>query len=212
MSKTKLASILYRISSAYYQIYKDAHNCTLLPPLNGCLPQSDIFDIEKIMDLYAVSEYQKHCFLQPKDREYYVQKAWVDKSKKWLQLSDDEKKESGKERASQHNKSQKRKLSFNENVGLFQDLVALCMEKNINLVIVVTPGTKYYRANLWEGFKESFYNVLNDADGVIHLLDLFDDESFGDEDFVDLDHLNEFGAKKMTGAILELLDGLEKPL
>ena len=88
---------------------------------------------------------------------------------------------------------------------LLSELSEYCTCKNINLLLIVTPVTKYYLAYLDPQYKKYFYEVLNQAEGVIHLLDLADDPAYLDEDFNDMDHLNESGARKLTATILATL-------
>lgn len=88
------------------------------------------------------------------------------------------------------------------------ELSVFCAENNINLIIVVTPVSKYYLKELYPGYKDIFYEVLGETDGVIHLLDLAADETYADEDFNDMDHLGDSGAKKLTQGILELVNDL----
>lgn len=53
-----------------------------------------------------------------------------------------------------------------------------------------------------------FYKVLNETEGLIHLLDLSDDNTYTESDFNDTDHLSNIGAKKMTQTILDVLQEL----
>lgn len=133
---------------------------------------------------------------------------WKDTSKDWLQLSEEERKEAGKKRAELHNKGIRRIQSFTENTYLFNEFVSFCTNNKINLLIVVAPATKYYLQTLNPEYKDIFYNVLNNADGIIHLLDLSDESSYLTEDFIDADHLSDFGAAKMTQSILSMLKEL----
>ena len=51
-----------------------------------------------------------------------------------------------------------------------------------------------------------FYNVLEiakDSGASFEVLDFWDDETFSDDDFNDMDHLNEQGAVKLTCKIKE---------
>lgn len=80
-----------------------------------------------------------------------------------------------------------------------------CKNRNINLLLVITPQTPYYRNYLSQEFKSTFYDVLNGVDEIVHLLDLSDDSSFKDDDFVDTDHLDDRGARKLTSIILNVL-------
>lgn len=207
MSKSQNPLWLQRVSEIYDPLFHDIHNCFLLPPKReNILYKSRIFDIQHILDVYSFGEYQKHYFNENRRRKYFANKEWVDKTKEWIQLNESEKVDAGKNRTIMHNKLWKRQNTLVENSIYFKELVRFCNEKNINLLVVVAPATKYYRENLYEKHRECFYEVLNSVeDGVIHLLDLFDDDNYKDEDFVDQDHLNKIGARKMTLKIQDIL-------
>ena len=70
---------------------------------------------------------------------------------------------------------------------------------------MVTPVSKYYREVSLKKYKEDFYQALNKAGGVIHVIAEYEDEMFSMEDFNDMDHLNALGAKKLTALLLEVL-------
>lgn len=206
LSKTQNPDEIQRVSKVYDPLYADIHNCSLLPPPSrNILYKSDIFDIQNILDLYTQGEYLKGYFHNERPRKIYATKMWDDKSKEWNQLSIDEKEEAGKRRASLHNKIIKRENSLLENLKHFQDFLRFCDSENINLLLVVTPSTPYYFNHLLPDYKSKFYDILNEIDGIIHLLDLAEDTAFLDEDFIDTDHLNEKGAQKLTQLILNTL-------
>lgn len=97
-------------------------------------------------------------------------------------------------------------LTVKENTNIITDITNFCNARNINLLFVVTPFTKYYREYSFNGFKEAFYDILNNkAEGVVHLLDLYEDAYFTDEDFNDSDHLGDLGAIKLTSFIQNVL-------
>lgn len=209
LSKTQNTNEIRRISNVYKPLFNDIHNCPILPPKQNILYESAIFDIPSIIDIYTQSEYIKGFFNQDRPREKYATKEWDDKSKNWNELNINEKIEAGKRRADQHNRSIKRKSSFLENISLFQDFLNFCGSKKMNLILVVTPATPYYLNCLLPEHKFVFYYVLNEVDGVIHLLDLSDDSSFSDCDFNDTDHLNDSGARKLTTKILSVLQEID---
>lgn len=205
VSKTQNSTEIQRVSKVYNPLFDDIHNCFLLPPQKNILYQSDIYDIQTILDVYTQREYFKGYFHNGRARKNYATKEWDDKSKDWDQLSIKEKEEAGKRRTFHHNKIIKHKNTFLENVKIFQDFMTFCDTEKINLLLVVTPSTPDYLNCLLPDYKTIFYDILNEVDGVIHLLDLADDTTFLDEDFNDTDHLNEKGAKKLTQIILDTL-------
>lgn len=205
LSKTQNTSEIQRISKVYKPLLNDIHNCLLLPPKQNLLYESSIFDIQRVMDIYTQNEYIKGFFNQDRPRKNYATKAWDDKTLTWHELPLNQKIEAAQKRANNHNKILKRKLSLQENISLFQEAVNFCKSRQMNMVIVVTPSTPYYLNCLLPEFKSIFYNVLNEIDGIIHLLDLSDYPAFSDNDFNDMDHLNDEGATKLTTIILSTL-------
>lgn len=206
LSKSQNSTQIMQISKIYQPLYNDIHNCTLLPPKADILFKSNIFDVQNLIDRYSMGEYEKHYFHPDRPRKKYATKEWDDKSKEWIELSDNEKEEAAKRRTALHNKNYKRKLTLIENTSLFNKLVSFCTNNKINLLLVVTPSSKYYVESLYSGYKTAFYDVLNSVEGVIHLLDLSEnDPMYSDEDFNDTDHLNDLGATKMTTSILNTL-------
>lgn len=109
----------------------------------------------------------------------------------------------GERRASQHNENVNYIGTFKENRMIMEQLSLYCDERNINLIVLVTSVSKYYRAALFPKLKEDFYSVLDSVRGVVHVIDKYDDESFEVADYNDMDHLNELGAKKLTAFLLE---------
>lgn len=205
LSKTQNQKELSRVAKVYEPLFNDIHNCICLPPPNNILQHSRIFDFQHITDLYSAGEYEKHYFHSGRPRKNFATREWEDKAKLWTQLSETERQAAGERRATAHNRNQKRTLSLIENTARLQELTSFCTKNNIQLLVVVTPASKYYRDALWSGYKDSFYDTLNSAEGMIHLLDLYDNDSFYNEDFNDTDHLSDSGAQKMTAMILDML-------
>lgn len=208
LSKAQNPKEIQRISKVYNPLFNDIHNCVLLPPKQNILYESKIFDIQTVLNAYTQSEYIKGFFHQNRPRKNYALKEWDNKNKDWCELSTIEKKEAGRRRATQHNRIIKRESSLQENVYLFNNFLDFCKNKKINLLIVITPSTPYYLNCLLPEYKSTFYDILDQVDGIIHLLDLSDDSSFTDEDFIDTDHLNDKGAQKLTSIILNVLHEL----
>ena len=189
----------------------DAHNCFILPSKEDFCIQSDIVNFEFLLENYATHQYKKGQFSESNPRTNYALRIWQDKSKNWCDLSDDEKEIVGKIRAESHNDMIKYVASYNENKDIFQEIVKFCNTNNINLVFVVTPATNCYLKYLDLGFKKDFYSAIDSVDGVVHLIDLSDDDYFDDNlDFIDTDHLNDSGAAKLTMVIDSVLHDINE--
>lgn len=205
LSQTKNADEVERISRVYQPLFGDNHHAVLCPPRAAILPDSHVFDIQGVTDGLAWQEYERHYFHADRPRSEYAARMWKDASKCWHQLCEEEKEEAGRMRAHLHNKNRKRQSTYEENTRLFQEFISFCEQRAICPFVVVTPASKYYRKYFDSRFKDDFYAVLIQAEGTVHLLDLFDEDTFLEEDFNDMDHLSDSGARKMTAKVLELL-------
>lgn len=206
LSMTKSTEELRRLSTVYYPLLHDTHNCLFLPPKTDFCIQSNIINFEMILETFISAECQKGFFNESRPRSYYATKMWDDKSKNWCELSAIEQELAGRERAESHNRAINHHISYNENVCLFQDFVNFCNKRNINLLLTVTPATKHYLKYLNPEYKKNFYSTLEYIDGNIHLLDLSDELTFDNSiDFNDTDHLSDSGAAKLSSIINSIL-------
>ena len=200
LSKTKNDYEIRRVSKVYKRLFDDEHNCYLLPPRQSALYSSRLFDIDKLLQMFVEKECTKGYFNKCNPRENFATKLWSDKTKKWIELTDAEKALAGKSRADSHNTSLKRLNSLLQNTVLMQKFVN-DYQGLTNIYIVIPPATKYYKNHFSSEFRDMFYNVLEvvkDSGALFEVMDFWDDEAFSDDDFNDMDHLNEQGAAKLT--------------
>lgn len=100
----------------------------------------------------------------------------------------------------------------NRNKKLIEDIIKDCKSRNISVILLTTPTYATYRNNLngdqlnimLESCK-SFENAYSN----LHYLNLLDDSRFVEDDFYDADHLNEFGAEKLTILLDHYIDSLQ---
>lgn len=90
---------------------------------------------------------------------------------------------------------------INNNKAYVEHIINKCVKRNISVLLLTTPAYITYRSNLDEKqllMTESYCDSLvSHYDNVIYL-NLLDDERFNEHDFYDSDHLNEYGAEKLT--------------
>lgn len=108
----------------------------------------------------------------------------------------------GKRRAyqhSRHNYLETRK----ENIEIFEKLLFLLNENNIETSVVIFPTSQLYRNHQRRELKKNFYEIINSigASYSFNVYDFFDSDQFEQHDFADADHLNKKGAYKMTTII-----------
>lgn len=99
-------------------------------------------------------------------------------------------------------KFNKELLSQNEKIllGIFEKVA----KNNVKLIVVVPPKREcfYLYANKFNTkiAKKSLYNVVHSCENV-SFIDLYEDSSFTDDDFIDPDHANSTGVDKIVAII-----------
>ncbi len=111
----------------------------------------------------------------------------------------------GIEAAKRHSKSDRSYLT--ENLIILNDLTDFAESKSIKMLFYTSPAFNTYVSNLDKRQLKVIYTsisnlVKNKANCSYH--NFLNDSSFSSTDFRDADHLNDFGAKKLTEK-LELL-------
>ncbi|MFA1737439.1 nucleoside-diphosphate sugar epimerase/dehydratase [Lysinibacillus fusiformis] len=98
-------------------------------------------------------------------------------------------------------------LTVKENREIFSDLLKLLEEKQVNILLVIFPVSKYYKLFFDDKLKEQFYYILNNFlnDYRVTLIDLYNTELFEDMHFSNSSHLNYYGAVKVTDIINSFL-------
>lgn len=189
-----------RISRVYYPLFNDVHHCIIMPAERLHSLQSSILNEEAIYDILSEKYYTRGYFSKITRRQY----IGIDNKP----LSNENKFKKGKERANLHGKSIRYYRSFEENIFILRTLSKRCKQENVNLLLVVPPMTKYYKAAAEPEFKTIFYKVFPTLEKGTVLLDLYDSPLFIDDDFVDMDHLDVSGAQKMTKLVADALKEL----
>ncbi|MGG1616002.1 hypothetical protein ACIFQM_11005 [Paenibacillus sp. NRS-1782] len=116
----------------------------------------------------------------------------------------------GQQRAEQHNQLLVHNETVKENTNVLKNLINYLNEERITPVVVAFPATEYYQNFFDPEFKAVFYEVMNSLANthIFKLVDLFDSDDFVESDFLDMDHLNEKGAIKVTNMLNIVLDSL----
>lgn len=214
LSLTKNTTELQRISKVYYPLLHDSHNCFVLPPKEDYYMYGDRINFEKMLNAFAEMDYADGFFNERRPRKRCATVVWEDNTKSWNELSLEEKDCAGRNRAEGHNKNIAHTASFNENIGLLQKFVYYCNDRGMHLLLTAMPASEQYLKYILPEYKNIFYSVLDNIDGIVHLLDLTEDDSFdNDLDFNDTDHLNDSGAAKLSKIVASLLNDInETPL
>ena len=102
--------------------------------------------------------------------------------------------------ARRHKKESSGKL-FNENLSYINQLIEECHKKDIVVVLLITPAWHSYLDDIDIKQLESTlltYKHMAEENNNVRFIDMHNDKRFREKDFFDADHLDEFGAKKLT--------------
>lgn len=120
-------------------------------------------------------------------------------------------KESGATAAKRHTRAKIDSSIMEKNIRLVGEMVNKCVEKKAQVIILTTPTFHAYRENLNREQLKLMEDCCNSFvvqyDNVCYL-NLLADERFCEDDFYDADHLNEFGAAKLTLILQQTIDSL----
>lgn len=119
--------------------------------------------------------------------------------------------ESGAIAAKRHTKTKIDTVILAKNKMMVEEMINKCGQKNVFVVILTTPTYHTYRENLdrkqldlmiecCEYFEKQHDNV--------YYLNMLADERFQPDDFFDADHLNEYGAEKLSRILNDYCDSL----
>jgi len=182
-----LTSEVWRIDELYYPIYRDSHH-------HHNVVNSNIKIEKRPKSLEYLYEILNVMGLRDIKRKY-----WGGINSSFDLLSEENKKIQGKERANTHNKLDYPKTVI-ENKKIFIQTLELLKQNEIKPIIVVFPTVKYYSEFFSKDIKLRFYEILNELrnDFDFQIVDMFNNKTFNLSDFMDSDHLNINGAKKMT--------------
>jgi len=97
---------------------------------------------------------------------------------------------------------------FKNNINRISNSIELTKNNNVYLVLLLTPGTPFYRKYINE---EIYKNGMTEIESLVSknpkskILNLFEDSDFQLSDFSDVDHLNTSGNIKLSKKINEFL-------
>lgn len=98
---------------------------------------------------------------------------------------------------------------LDDNIKIYNLLMAWCRNRNIQVILVTPPTYKSYRDNLNESQLKKMIQVGNDLNlrySNCTYYNLIANEDFITEDFYDADHLNAIGAKKFSRIIDSIIE------
>ncbi|CAI1071399.1 hypothetical protein [Serratia marcescens] len=205
-----------RIESIYVPLLDDAHNGTITdqsdePPviskLNKMLnTKRQLFNTSKLFHMHSKQIYLsngKRYFNSNITRESF---SFTGPYIKLETLSEHEKQRLGHERANKHAKMIRYNDTYNENIELLRAFIHNLNGKGIIAYIINFPTSSYYNKHTNSNYKDVFYKTINKLkeNYTFYLIDLNDERyDFQDEDFIDVDHLSEAGAMKVSHILMK---------
>lgn len=104
--------------------------------------------------------------------------------------------------------SKGKKENIKTNLQYLEWIIQDCQKRNINVILLTTPTFHTYYDVLNQDQvieREEICNSLVQKYNHVIFLDLLKHEQFDEDDFFDADHLNEYGAEKLTKMLDEFI-------
>ena len=214
LSKGKSEASTNIVKYLYYPIFKDKHNAEKVDII-------EISNLRKVLKndlldyIFNLEFLDKHFIdLIYRENNGYFNKVLKREMISMLNgvklsdISEDEKYRIGEFRASQHNDLYKYTETKKEYNCIFNEFISFLEEKGVEPVIVVFPATKYYRKFINKTYEDEFYKIIK---GIrkkyeVRLIDFSKLDIFEEDDFIDVDHMGEPGAIKITHELNKILN------
>ncbi|WKL50576.1 hypothetical protein Q1W71_17880 [Flavobacterium pectinovorum] len=119
--------------------------------------------------------------------------------------------ETGMEAAKRHTLDIENNVCYKENIERLNKIIQFAELRNIKVIFITSPAYKTYVDNLApKQIKNTIYTMTQlsnkNKNKNTSYYNLLNDKSFVYKDFYDGDHLNEIGAKKLSGIINNLIN------
>ncbi len=118
---------------------------------------------------------------------------------------------SGAVAAKRHTKKSIDQERVQSNIAHIDNIIEIANRHNAKVVLLNTPTHEVYREHLNAEQWQLMNNVCDSialAHENVYRLNYFSDSTFVDDDFFDADHLNEYGAKRLSIMLSNALDSL----
>ena len=187
----------YMVSPVYYPIFGDAHNWEQ-PVAKDRWKGLEEVPEESRSEWEIWAQETVH-----EEKTYYSRfrrrKPFFDfQESSWGELTAEEQENFAKERAEGHNSVLKYTDSFCENRQILKDYVHFLHLNDVMPIVVIPPFTAAYNRYVDERLKEAVTEMVQSPEEALAFVDFNKEAVFDNFDFIDTDHLNENGAKKMS--------------
>ncbi|MCL2125561.1 MAG: hypothetical protein FWH33_06190 [Oscillospiraceae bacterium] len=201
-------SVLMRTN---YPVFKDLHNYkgelqpamqqTQTDPLLGIL-----FDLRSVCEKENNKLSARLAPLEYFNNEYNIRPPNGMLRYSFREQSDETNEKAAQTRAQAHNGNNNLK-HLEDNIKLLSDFLAQMRKKQVRVVVLIPPVTKFYRQFSSPELRTSLYEHLDKMppDSNLSFHDLFNSADFDVNDFQDYDHLNTQGADKLSRCVADLV-------
>ena len=161
----------------------------------------EISSKDKLNSIFDVL-FRGKTFLSCDSLGWGVNYSYKDRAKDWQA--------SGVTAADRHTKTNKEMLD--ENISYLEDMIEDTKKRGIEVILLTTPTFYTYRDNLDEA---QLHEMVELCDNLAHkydhvsYLNWLQHDSFIEDDFFDADHLNEYGAEKLSKLLNDYIWKLE---
>lgn len=202
-----------RIQNVYYPIFGDSHNYKYSNKLSTKILHEFverelgyIFDIDLINSEFNKIVYKSYrtYFNRDRTREFCSMLG----NEKMELINVEEKNQFARGRVDNHNKLRKYKDVFDENVAILRAFLRYLSSKNVKPIIVNFITTEYYNNFFDKGYILEYNNIIKELkdEFVFEFIDLNGFSIFKETDFVDIDHMSDEGALKVSKILNEMLE------
>ncbi len=202
LSKTGTRS---KCLDVYYPLFHDMHHFEVELPKEIKDKVDEIVRIPELVTLY-------HDFFESTGLSYYgpsyrISDTVPEITQKggWQNLTEDEKIKDADFLAFHHNRHLNYALTYEENVRLLRKIFESLEDRGTRIHVMVMPFSSYYNERIDPRYKENIFSTMDKMEQEIHFVDFNEHNLFADEDFLNSDHLNETGARKLTSIVNEVL-------
>lgn len=119
-----------------------------------------------------------------------------------------------KKRALEHTRIKFDKKLIPSNISILKSMLSICKKNDVCLILLVTPKRNCYYQNSFQPNIKLVKKCLGDFVKLNRskMIDLYENDIFSDDDFVDSDHLNSKGCLKLTTFMSSNINNPEKIL
>ena len=191
----------------YYPLFHDIHN------FEGDISKEikdsvdEIVRIPELVTLYH--DYFESTELSFYGPSYRVADTALEITQKggWKNLTEDEKIKDAEHHTVYHNRHLNYALTYEENARLLRKIFERLDDNGTRIHVMVMPFSSYYNERINPAYKEKIFSTMDQMEQEIHFIDFNEYNLFNDEDFLNSDHLNETGGRKLTSLVNEVMKG-----